>query len=166
MIEDIIKDLNQNIDYSYKDVLLPVAHSILVKGQRIPGSPDGKTYKDAVPNDDKISIAFWEDYGAKALKMNARTLRYQSTMRLVVWLNMDKIKEQSRSKCISEMINAVPKFLQGYRSVYIRNIGILHSSEEIFNRYNFREDKQYMTTPYYAFALEYQIKYNSNRCEI
>lgn len=166
MIEDIIKDLNQSIDYSYKDVLLPVAHSILVKGQRIPGSPDGKTYKDAVPNDDKMSIVFWEDYGAKAIKMNMRTVRYQSMMRLVSWINMDKIKNQSRSKCISEMINSIPKYLPGDRSVIISNQGILHSSEEIFNRYNFREDKQYMTAPYYAFALEYQIKYNSNRCVI
>lgn len=166
MIEDIIIDINDLLEYSFKDVLIPIAHPVLFKDQVVPGSPSGNRYIDAIPNSERESIVFWEDYGARGLRMNARTTRYESTVRLVCWINLNKARSKSTSKYISEMISAIPKFLPDNRNVHISNRSIIHSTTDIFARYDFRRDKQYMTRPFYAFALEYSIKYNSNRCEI
>jgi len=163
MITDIIERLNKHIDYSYKDVLKPVAYPVLTKSSILPASLDGEIYNDAVPDSKKKSIAFWEDWGTRAVSVHVRDSTYVSNVRLIVWVNMEFV-DLSRGQCISEMIKSIPKFIPGERGIYIKNTEIFPSTTNIFSRYSFREGKQYMTAPYYAFSLAYDIKFKTQVC--
>jgi hypothetical protein len=165
MIDEIIDKYNPYVIYSFQDLKLGIVEPILDKTRYIPGDRSGNTYADAVPNDRRKSVLYWEDYGTRAVSIATRGTRYMTTARLICWLNMDKINGLSYTNCVREIMRATPRFMPGDRSIYFQKAGQFHKSLDIFARYNYREGKQFITNPFDVFALEFNIFYTINdRC--
>lgn len=162
MIEEIIDKYNTYLDYSFKDLQLGIVEPILDKTQFIPGDRYGNTYKDAVPNDRRKAVLYWEDFGSRIVSISTRRNRYMSTVRLVCWLNMNKLTEMTYGDCVREIWASTPRFMPGDRSVYFVKAGQLHKSLDIFSRYNYREGKQFITNPFDVFAIDFNVYYFLN----
>jgi hypothetical protein len=162
MIREIVDSINARLDYSYKDVLLGVVHPHSVKGKSMPITSDGVTHPEAVPDGSKASIVYWEDYGSRVIVQAVRYRFLEHTLRLVVWLNFDRI-EQSYDECIRELMAAIPQKLG---SVLIAKGGQVPKSTDIFARYDYKERKQYITWPYDVIALTIIVKYPDTGCYI
>jgi hypothetical protein len=162
MIDDIIDKYNCYMDYSFRDLHLGIVHPVLNKTQYIPGDRKGDTYIDAVPNDKRTSIVYWEDFGSRAISISPRATRFMNTVRLVCWLNMSRIHGLSYGDCVRAIWGAAPRFMPGDRSIYFHKAGQLHKSMDIFSRYNYREGKQYVTAPLDAFAIDFNVYYFMN----
>ena len=162
MIRQIIDQVNTGIDYSFKDTLLGVVYPVLQKTQWIPGDRNGTTYQDAVPDDKKTSIVYWEDYGSTTLFSSPRYHRIQTQVRLIIWMNFNKINGITYNECVREILNCIPKRIGN--EVFIMRTGQQAKTSAIFNRYDYRDGKQYVSPPYDVAALDFQIRYMSTYC--
>ena len=163
MIRQIVDDINANLEYSFKDVLRGIAYPVLNKTQLIPGDRDGNKYQDCVPNDGKQSIVYWEDYGTTRLFGSTRYDRLQTSVRLVMWLNMKKISTHDYDQCVREIMNKIPRRIGN--EVFIIRTGQEPKTPAIFGRYNYREGKQYVSPPFDVAAFNFNIRYMSTYCK-
>lgn len=160
MIRKIIDDVNELLDYSYKDVLLGVVHPHDNKGKTIPADSKGTLYAQAIPDSTRTSIVYWEDHGSVTVRQHVRFRIIEHTMHLVVWLNFNKIT-QGYDECVSEILDTLP---QRMGTVLFSVTGQLPKSTEIFTRYDYQERKQYITYPYDAIAFKVMVKYIETKC--
>lgn len=162
MIRAIVDNINTHLKYSFKDSLFGVVYPVLNKNQWIPGDRTGKGYMDAVPNQAKISIAYWEDWGTVTLLSTPRYRRMQASLRLILWMNMKKMPSHSYDQAVREFLAYVPKKVGN--DVLIRRTGQLAKSTEIFARYDYRDAKQYVAPPFDVAAFTFDIKYMDTDC--
>jgi hypothetical protein len=162
MIRQVIDEINLHLNYSFKDVLLGVVYPVLSKTQLIPGDRHGAIYVDAVPDDKKRSIVYWEDYGTTTTLSTPRYDRFQTRVRLVCWMNFKLLNHQGYDECVREMFQAVPKRFSN--KFIVKRKGYLPKTHDIFSRYNYREGKQFIAPPYDVFALEFDITHMSVHC--
>jgi len=162
MIRDIISKVNNKMSYTFKDVLIGLVHPHLNKRDVIPKSSDGKTYPEAVPDGTKKSIVYWEDYGGKTIDACSRYRRVSHTVRIVVWLNFNKI-ETTFDDCVKEILRTIPRKV-GTTTVSVTDH--LHKDSSLFSRYTYDEGKQYITYPYDVFAFMVDVKYMDTLCSI
>ena len=160
MIREIVKQINSQLDYTFKDVLVGIVHPHDLKGQMVPMASDGTTYPEAIPHSAKTSIVYWEDMGSRTAIQAVRYRYVEHDVRLVVWLNFDRI-EQSYEDCIREIMGAVPQKID---RILIAKKGQEAKSNNIFARYGYEERKQYITWPYDVFAINISIKYPDTGC--
>lgn len=158
MIRQVINSIN--LDYSFKDVCYGVVYPVFSKTGRVPGSQDGKFYQDAIPDSSRKSIVYWEDYGGSVVDSTVHRQRIRQDVRLVVWMNFDKIATPYED-CIVDIMQAVPRRV-GSSSIALT--GTLPKDVNLFNRYDYREGKQYISYPYDVIALNYQILYFRPKC--
>jgi hypothetical protein len=166
MIRYIIDEINDNLDYSFKDVLRGVAYPVWNKNMFIPGDRKGNLYEDCVPDDKKHSIVYWEDYGSNIILNTPRYQRITSNVRLIVWLNFKLIDEGTSGgydECVKEIIQAIPKRM---KSVFITHVGQQPKTPAIFSRYDYRDSKQYVSPPFDVAAFDFKITYMSTYCPI
>ena len=164
MIRDIVDQLNSYLDYSFKDTLKGIVYPVLNKRQWIPGDRTGKGYDDCVPNDKKKSIVYWEDYGTTSILSTPRYNRYQTRVRLIVWLNFGLIEDLTYDDCVREIMNCIPKRIGN--ELFIFRAGQQPKTPAIFARYDYRDGKQYVAPPFDVAAFDFDIKYMSTYCPI
>ena len=162
MIRKIIDQVNSGLDYSFKENLLGIVYPVLNKTQWIPGDRSGNAYQDAVPDDKKKSIVYWEDHGTVKLFGSPRYDRYQTHVRLVVWMNFKKITDIDYDDCVREIMNCIPKRFEN--EVFFIRAGMQHKTPAIFNRYGYRDGKQYVSPPYDVAAFDFNVRYMSTYC--
>lgn len=155
MIRQVIDRINARMDYSFKDILVGVVHPHVNKKDIIPKASDGTTYADAIPDSTKTSIVYWEDYGGRTIDSCSRYRRINHTVRIVVWVNFNKIT-QSFDTCVREILRNIPSRVG---STTIEVMESMQKGEELFSRYNYPEAKQYITHPYDVFAFMVSVKY-------
>ena len=153
MIRQVIDSIE--MDYSFKDVHYGVVYPVTSKGQRLPGSRDGKFYKDAIPDSSKKAIVYWEDYGSKLIESAPRFEKYVQKVRLVAWMNFGKI-EDSYEDCLESLLGSIPSRIGKVR---FKMVGQPPKEESIFDRYDYNIGKQYMTWPYDVAAFDFEITY-------
>lgn len=161
MIEGIVKQINTNLDHSFKDKVLGIVYPVDNKGVKMPGERNGKTLFDAVPDSSKKSIVYWEEYGARKIDGTSRFARMAHNVRLIVWLNHKKL-DTTTDACLEEMFRLVPRRIA---NTTIRLVGRRTRDESLFQRYTYDEEKQYITFPYDVFALDYEISYFLMKCK-
>lgn len=161
MIRTIIDNLNTQLVYSFQETLLGVVHPHDNKGKVIPVVSDGSLTSEAVPDSLKESIVYWEDYGARTTLQTPRFRWVDHTMRLVVWLNFNKIND-SYENCVEEM---VANFPMKHGNAIAAITGQVPKNNDVFARYSYQDRKQYITWPYDAFALEVLVKYPDFGCK-
>lgn len=116
---------------------------------------DGSLTSEAVPDSLKESIVYWEDFGARTTLQTSRYRWVNHLMRLVVWINFNKVSSPY-DHCVEQMMANFPK---KYDNTIITVVAQVLKSNEIFSRYSYQDRKQFITWPYDAFALDINVKY-------
>ena len=153
MIREIIN--NVVLDYSFKDVQYGIVYPVFSKTGFVPGSQNGKEYNDAVPDSSRKSIVYWEDFGSSVIESNAHYWRVSQNMRLICWMNFDKINIDYE-QCVGQLLYGVPK--QSGNTLF-RYQGQLPKDVNLFSRYNYRDGKTYILYPFDVVALKFNVIY-------
>ena len=160
MIRGIIDEINQRFDYTFKDVLLGVVHPHSNKGKVIPVTSDGVSHPEAVPDSARKSIVYWEDYGASTWRQTVRYRFVNHELRLLVWLNFDKI-QIGYQECVGEIYRNLPRRIG---NILVSPAGEVPKSTDLFARYDYQQRKQFITYPYDAFGITVLVKYPQLPC--
>ena len=162
MIREIIRQINDRFEPSFEDKKLGLVYPVLNKTDWLPGSQNGLVYQDAVPNSSKASIIYWEDYGGRVIDSCARYQRFSHQIRLVVWFNFNLLPD-TYNNYVFETLRKVPR---RFDTVTLTPKGQLPKKNDIFSRYSYRDEKQYVTYPYDVVAFDFEVKYMSTMCVI
>lgn len=122
-------------------------------------------YKDLSPDSSKKSIIYFEDLGCQFLDKNVKEIVYNSRLRLVGWLNLNKFVNGGCSmsaQVIANILNELP-FSQPINIAgdlplaKVKVISCLEvpQSPDIFLKYTYDEAKsQFLMFPFDYFAIE------------
>lgn len=130
-------------------------------------------YNDLMPNSEYKTVIYFEDRGVKFTKYESNWKYYQSDLRLVCWINIEKLVEsgvcKSEVPCtysahiIAEIIRALPAFPENHSPfdhVYSEIVSQDIRSNSIFGQYTYDEKhSQYLLAPYDYFALDIQTRF-------
>lgn len=130
-------------------------------------------YNDLCPDSKYKSVIYFEDQGVSFVKSEGNFKWYQSTLRLVCWLNVamlnaeccsDGITCTLSSKVIAQIIRAMPQFPEDHSpmmSVYSEIVDQLVRSSSIFGQYTYNEEQtQYLMYPFDYFALTIRTNFS------
>jgi len=133
-------------------------------------------YYDLMPNSKYKTVIYFEDRGVSFIKAESNWIYYVSNLRLVCWINIEKLLETGICKAeipctyaahiIAQIIRSLPQHPQNitpFSFVY----SVIESedirSSAIFSQYTYDEKHiQYLMSPFDYFALE--IKTNFAVC--
>lgn len=129
-------------------------------------------YNDLMPNSAYKTVIYFEDRGATFSRKESNWKYYQSNLRLVCWINIEKITGaecKSEVPCtyaahiIAEIIRALPDFPENHTpfdKVYSEVVSQDIRSNSIFSQYSYDEKhSQYLMAPYDYFALNIQTEF-------
>ena len=131
-------------------------------------------YNDLMPNSAYKSVIYFEDGGVTFERYESNWKYYKSSLRLVAWLNIEKLTEsgvcKSEIPCtyaahvITEIIRHLPEFPENthgpIEKVYSEITSQLIRSPSIFAAYTYDEKHvQYLMSPFDYFALEIQTSF-------
>jgi hypothetical protein len=117
-------------------------------------------YDELAPNSAYQSVVYFEDGGFSFSKQERNRLYYESSLRLVAWLNYKKLGGGcgSTGNYIIDIIRALPSYPVNIDDLMGVNIQVNSQAirgTDIFGKYTFNEKQtQYFMLPYDAFALE------------
>src|SRR5512133_595055 len=130
-------------------------------------------YNDLCPDSKYKSVLYFEDGGVSFVKYEGKYKYYQSTLRLVCWLNVAKIREEPcydgtvctlSSKVIAQIIRALPSHpahRPPFVNVYSEVVDQVVRSSSIFGAYTYNEKQtQYLMYPYDYFALTIRTNFS------
>ena len=137
-----------------KEVTIPVGNDVIDDLQC-----DASTQRDMIPDDRYKAIVYFEDRGWRRIQHRTRGVSIESHIRLVCWLNTarlngdafagDKIQQLFIGALTTGPYNDGPY------------VGVRHHVEsspekgrEIFSKYTYQIDTQYLMLPYDAFAID------------
>lgn len=121
-----------------------------------------------VPDSNLRSLIYFEDDGASPNGKTARGLSFQGNIRLVCWMNLNKLGQTSCSASalaigqLVKLLNAVVNVngQSPLNSIRIEGISIVRKDASIFSRYSYNETQaQYLLYPYDYFALDLTVTY-------
>jgi hypothetical protein len=123
-------------------------------------------YNDLMPNSEYKTVIYFEDGGVTFEKAESNWKYYKSTLRLVCWINIQKIKDNPcktdmpctyAAHIITEIIRALPEFPASHspiERVYSEITNQLVRSPSIFSAYTYDErHSQFLMSPFDYFAL-------------
>lgn len=124
-------------------------------------------YKHLVPDSRYRSVMYFEDGGVSNLNQDsARDFTYESSLKLVCWLNLKKMGKTSCNNsalAIATIQNAFPTrfFNNGiYQRIRISIDGQDPKTDAIFNKYTYDSEKtQFLMYPYDYFALNITVRF-------
>ncbi len=130
-------------------------------------------YNELMPDSAYKTVIFFEDGGVSFEKYESNWKYYRSTLRLVCWINIEKITESGDCKSevpctyaahiIAEIIRALPAFPENHSPfdhVYSEITGQAVRNPSIFGAYTFDEKhSQYLMAPFDYFALDIQTTF-------
>lgn len=138
-----------------------LTHSECIKGN----------YEDLAPNSKHKSVIYFEDNGVRYVRTERNNIYYESSLRLVGWLNLARLYELDckYDKCdiTACVITNIIQAFHGtpYHDSPFLNIYSVIASQEIrdaniFGRYTYNEKvTQYLMAPYDFFALNIQTAF-------
>ena len=132
---------------------------------------DGKKkLYDLIPDSSKRSVIYFEDNGVRSVGAQGNLQNFESSLRLVGWLNMAKL---GRNDCsitpavIASILAAVPvTYLNSNPLVRVKiDPGTIEpKTPAIFSRYTYDETvTQYLLHPYDYFAINFVTKFSVAR---
>lgn len=131
-------------------------------------------YKDLIPDSKKKSVLYFEDRGGVQFESReGGKLRYTASLRLVGWLNLKLLLEDScgtsTGNCgvsgayVIEIIKALPYIpfdVGDFYSITIEPPSQVERSVDIFSRYTYSEEAtQYLLYPFDFFALDIDVEF-------
>jgi hypothetical protein len=122
-------------------------------------------YNDLAPNSAYQSVVFFEDEGFNFDHQAGNKLYYNSTLKLIAWLNYNKLGGGcgSTGNYIIDIIRALPSYpvnIDDLLGVNIRVMSQAIRSDSIFSKYTFNEfATQFLLLPYDFFSLEIKTSF-------
>lgn len=123
-------------------------------------------YTDLVPNSNYKSVHFFEDLGVTISTEDQATFSFESKVKLIGWLNLQKLGKTECSVshlAIASILKSIESrtFNSGdFTKMQIRCTGIDPKSAEIFRKYTFSEEAtQYLMYPYDYYAMTFTTKF-------
>lgn len=127
-------------------------------------------YTDLVPNDTRASIIYFEDGGSVMIDHKAGKYQYESTLRIVCWLNLKRFNAPGCSLSqyiVPQLIHALPKgpFNDGdFLTIQLVTASEQPKDANIFAKYTYDEPKtQYMMYPFDFFAIDIRVRFWTSR---
>jgi hypothetical protein len=130
-------------------------------------------YNDLCPDSKYKSVLYFEDQGVSFVKYEGNYKYYQSTLRLVCWLNVAKLREEPcyngtvctlSSKAIAQIIRALPTHpahRPPFVNVYSEVVDQVVRSNSIFGAYTYNEKQtQFLMYPFDYFALTIRTNFS------
>ena len=124
------------------------------------------TYDELSPDSKYKSVVFFEDDSFSLDEKVGDKLYYESTIRLVAWLNLCKIEDScgTSGDYVLSIIKALPAMAYNYGVMLGITIDVtsqLQRDVSIFSKYTFNEKQtQYLMYPYDFFALEIRTRFH------
>ena len=130
-------------------------------------------YYDLMPNSAYKTVIYFEDRGVNFVKAESNWIYYISNLRLVCWINIEKLLEtgicKSEIPCtyaahiIADILRQLPQFPQNI-SPFSFVYSVIESedirSSAIFSQYSYDERHvQYLMSPYDFFALNIKTSF-------
>lgn len=122
-------------------------------------------YLDLAPNSKKKSVLYFEDKGVSYVERLGSRLKFQSSLRLVCWLNLGMIGDVPgvSGDYVIAVIKALPTTpiqTADFVSIFISGISQVERDVSIFSKYTYNEQAlQYLMYPYDYFALDLTIDF-------
>lgn len=125
------------------------------------------------PNSTKTGILYFEDEGITDNGSSGSQLRFNSRLRLVVWLNTLAIDSLACWQVSMPVQVGIIERLKGdgnpfsdesgYQAIDIRIAGFPRTAFDIFGKYTYNEaDTQFTMAPYEYFAIDLDIDFRIN----
>ena len=126
-----------------------------------------------MPNSDYKTVLYFEDRGVSFERAAGNFKYYTSNLRLVCWINIEKLTEsgvcKSENPCtyaahlVAEIIRHLPEYPQHiapFSTVYSEVVEQYVRSSNIFSAYSYNEKhSQYLMAPYDYFALDIKTSF-------
>ena len=122
-------------------------------------------YNDLAPNSAYQSVVYFEDGGLSFVRQAGNKLYYESTLKLIAWLNYKKLGGGcgSTGNYIIDIIRALPTYpvsIDDLLGVNIRVVSQMIRSDSIFSQYTYNEPvTQFLLLPYDFFSLEIKTNF-------
>jgi hypothetical protein len=190
-IADIIKDHIEGLDFVDKiaGVTMPLTFDIVTRDKDNNPTSVQKTvpvaccvsasdckegaYNELMPDSAYKTVIYFEDGGVSFDKYESNWKYYKSTLRLICWINIEKITNSGSCKSevpctyaahiIAEIVRALPAFPENHSPfdhVYSEITSQLVRSPSIFSAYTYDEKhSQYLMAPYDYFALQIETSF-------
>lgn len=125
--------------------------------------------RELCPDSAKKSVIFFEDGGCDFLKKEGKFLHFQSTLRLLCWLNLKRIGSTQctvSAIAIANIINKLPETFfstGGLSKCKVTRVSEAPKSSAIFGNYTFDENStQYLLHPFDYFRLDITTEFAIN----
>jgi hypothetical protein len=122
-------------------------------------------YQDLAPDSKKMSVMYFEDRGVSFIERIGNRLKFQSSLRLIGWLNLCLISDSCgvSGDYVIDVIKALPSIpftVPGFVSIFIDGISQVQRDVSIFGKYTYNEHAtQYLMYPFDYFALDLLIEF-------
>ena len=129
-------------------------------------------YNDLAPDSKYKTVIYFEDGGVSFERSTGTHKYYRSNLRLVCWINVAKLKEQTcytnltctvSAHLIADIIRhlpTIPENISPFDQVSIEVTNQVVRSNSIFSAYTYNEKQtQYLLSPYDFFALDIQTDF-------
>lgn len=148
---------------------LPVSYDVSMSGSDCMG-------KEIllIPDSSRRSIIYFEDFGVQAAGGVRMATAFNSSLRLVCWLNRANILQDTyqeiTGRCQAAIIGKVchknPETVGMFQRLTINVAKILPQDAGIFSRYTYDEtQRQYLRPPFEFFAIDLTCKFSvQNSC--
>jgi len=132
---------------------------------------DKSTYKDLIPDSSKRSVMYFEDIGGiQFLRRERNDLVFEAKIRLVVWLNQQKLGKNECSVSAPIMAHLIAKLQTTspfnnppYTKMSIHVAAIAQKNPAIFGKYTYDEAvMQFLMYPFDYFAIDLLVDYSIN----
>lgn len=127
-------------------------------------------YHALTPDSKKKSVLYFEDKGVSFVERMGARLKFQSSLRLVGWLNLKLINNDCDPEgCgtagdyvidVIQVLPTTPIQTADFISIFVSGISEAERSVDIFSKYTYNENAtQYLLHPYSFFALDLEITF-------
>lgn len=124
-----------------------------------------------IPHSSKRSIIYFEDFGIGVQGKERGLTKFQSSLRLICWMNRAKlvadhytpVSGRAMAAIIQQIANKNP-FSNGlFQRLSVKVARIPPQDAGLFGRYTYNEpDRQYLRPPFEFFGIDFQIDFNTD----
>jgi hypothetical protein len=123
--------------------------------------------KDLIPDSSLKSITYFEDFGSKIVATRDGITEFNSQLRLICWLNRDKLTGNAYTEISAVCINSIiGKICRGHEDLGIfsrlhtKAISIPPQNSALFNQYTYDETvRQFLRPPFEFFGIDFLCNY-------
>jgi hypothetical protein len=162
VVQVVLRPITENGETAYRKI--PV--STLATSQECEAPEHSGV--DMIPDSQYKGMLYFEDRGSGVGARRASAQQYQSDLRLVCWLNTERISGEPdmtlSGKAINQIIGILTKripVVSPFLNINVVVTRIPEQSANIFSPYDYPEGRtQYLFSPYDFFAIDLRVSFD------